>query len=154
MKALSIRNPWAWLIAHGFKSIENRDWDTKFRGTFLIHASKGMTQDEAEDCFDHCRSIPGMRDAIIAAYPNTLNWRNLKDNHSGGIIGIANLVHVVHERDKAHLTARDAPWFFGKYGFVIEDARPLPFMPYKGQLGWFDVEYDQSLLETKEEHHG
>ncbi|MCP4687042.1 MAG: ASCH domain-containing protein, partial [Desulfobacterales bacterium] len=40
MKALSIRQPWAWLIANGYKDIENRSWRTSFRGEFLIHAGK------------------------------------------------------------------------------------------------------------------
>ncbi|HTV55212.1 MAG TPA: ASCH domain-containing protein, partial [Terriglobia bacterium] len=39
MKALSIRQPWAWLIVNGFKPIENRSWNTNFRGRILIHAS-------------------------------------------------------------------------------------------------------------------
>jgi hypothetical protein len=39
MKALSIKQPWASLIAHGIKDIENRTWKTKFRGRVYIHAS-------------------------------------------------------------------------------------------------------------------
>ena len=39
MKALSIKQPWASLIAHGIKDIENRTWRTHFRGKIYIHAS-------------------------------------------------------------------------------------------------------------------
>lgn len=39
MKALSIKQPWASLIAHGIKDIENRTWQTHFRGKIYIHAS-------------------------------------------------------------------------------------------------------------------
>lgn len=39
MKALSIKQPWASLIAHGIKDIENRTWKTHFRGRIFIHAS-------------------------------------------------------------------------------------------------------------------
>jgi hypothetical protein len=43
MKALSIKQPWASLIAHGIKDIENRTWKTHFRGRIYIHASaKGV----------------------------------------------------------------------------------------------------------------
>ncbi|MFV0141025.1 ASCH domain-containing protein [Empedobacter falsenii] len=38
-KALSIKQPWASLIAHGIKDIENRTWKTSYRGKILIHAS-------------------------------------------------------------------------------------------------------------------
>ena len=39
MKAISIKQPWASLIVHGIKDIENRTWATKYRGKVLIHAS-------------------------------------------------------------------------------------------------------------------
>jgi hypothetical protein len=39
MLALSVRQPWAWAIARGYKTVENRDWDTRFRGTLAIHSS-------------------------------------------------------------------------------------------------------------------
>lgn len=39
MKAISIKQPWASLIAHGIKDIENRTWKIKFRGRVFIHAS-------------------------------------------------------------------------------------------------------------------
>lgn len=39
MKALSIKQPYASLIAHGIKNIENRTWRTHFRGRIYIHAS-------------------------------------------------------------------------------------------------------------------
>lgn len=38
-KVLSIKQPWASLIAHGVKDIENRTWKTNYRGKILIHAS-------------------------------------------------------------------------------------------------------------------
>ena len=39
MKALSIKQPWASLIVHGIKDIENRTWKTNFRGRIYVHAS-------------------------------------------------------------------------------------------------------------------
>lgn len=36
MKAITIRQPWASLIVHGIKDIENRSWQTNFRGRVLI----------------------------------------------------------------------------------------------------------------------
>lgn len=40
IRALSIRQPWAWLIVHGEKPVENRSWSTNVRGRILIHASR------------------------------------------------------------------------------------------------------------------
>jgi len=45
MKVLSIRQPWAWLIMTGLKDVENRTWNTDFRGKFSIHASKKFDWD-------------------------------------------------------------------------------------------------------------
>lgn len=38
MKALSIRQPWAWLILHGGKDMENRSRRTHMRGRICVHA--------------------------------------------------------------------------------------------------------------------
>jgi hypothetical protein len=40
VKALTIRQPWAWAIARGHKTIENRTWATSYRGPLAIHAAK------------------------------------------------------------------------------------------------------------------
>lgn len=40
MKVLTIKQPWASLIALGEKHIETRSWKTKYRGTLLIHSRK------------------------------------------------------------------------------------------------------------------
>lgn len=42
MKAITIRQPWASLIALGEKKIETRSWQTKYRGPILIHAGKSV----------------------------------------------------------------------------------------------------------------
>lgn len=49
----------------------------------------------------------------------------------GGICGVMEIVDCV--------TDMDSQWFVGKYGFVIRNARPLPFVPFKGQLSFFDI---------------
>ena len=118
MKALSIRQPWAWLILHGGKDIENRTWTTRFRGPFYVHAAKGMTRQE----YDTARDFAASRGIPIPDY---------HDIDRGGIVGTAHLVdcHSFNE----------SPWFFGPYGFVLEKVNPLPFHALKGELGFFDV---------------
>lgn len=120
MKALSIRQPWSWLILHGGKDIENRDWATRFRGRVLIHASKGMTKGEYEDAYD-----------TAMAANHAILFPTFEALQRGGIIGSVEIVDCVAESE--------SPWFFGKHGFVLRDPQPLPFMPWKGQLGFFDV---------------
>lgn len=137
MKALSIRQPWAWLIVNGYKAVENRDWNTNFRGEFLIHASKGMTRMEYDSCQGFCwRGLEPTKQVTLPPF---------EDMERGGIVGIASLVNVVHEREKHLLTECDKPWFFGEYGFILDNVRPLPFMPLKGALGFFNVNYEGEL---------
>lgn len=45
MKVITIKQPWATLIASGYKEYEFRSWQTKYRGPILIHAGKGVDKD-------------------------------------------------------------------------------------------------------------
>lgn len=81
MKALSIRNPWADLIASGKKTIETRTWPTRYRGEILIVASaspKGPTAGQAlctariVDC--HPMTRDDERAACLPLYPGAWAW--------------------------------------------------------------------------------
>lgn len=119
MLTLSIRQPWAWLIVNGHKTIENRTWHTRYRGPILIHAGKGMTRDEYEDAADFALDR-GVQVPLFGALKR------------GGIVGRARVVDCV--------TSHASPWFFGPFGFVLDDIEPLPFVPCRGALGFFEVE--------------
>lgn len=63
MKALSVKQPWAYLICSGLKDVENRTWPTKFRGRVLIHAPTSKnTQKLTTDQFHEvlCKAGPEM----------------------------------------------------------------------------------------------
>lgn len=45
MKTLTLKQPWASLIANGYKKYEFRTWKTNYRGPILIHAGKGIEKD-------------------------------------------------------------------------------------------------------------
>jgi hypothetical protein len=123
--ALSIRQPWASFILLAGKDIENRTWETRVRGPILIHAAKGMTKKE----YIEARAFASFATCILD--PVRLDVLELAHLPRGGIIGSVNLVDCVYQSD--------SPWFQGPYGFVLRDPKPLPFVPVKGQLGFFDV---------------
>lgn len=116
MKALSIRQPWAWLITHGFKPVENRTWKTEHRGELLIHAGKEFDQAGLDWVLAH---FPQMASRLPVTY------------HMGGIVGVAEVVDCV----QAHTSG----YFTGPYGLVLRNAKPLQFREFKGQLGLFNV---------------
>jgi hypothetical protein len=154
MKALSLRQPWAHAVLHLGKTIENRVWSTSFRGEFLLHAAKGMTVQEYEDAVDFCEDVLGLArcfeiDAVLG--------EDFKDARMrlpfGGIVGRARLVDVVPPRPEivrpsveAHYppgVGEKSRWHMREqYGFVLADVRPMPFVPWKGALGFFDVPDD------------
>ena len=127
--ALSIRQPWASLILLAGKNVENRSWPTYTRGPILIHAAKSMTKKEYTEAMDFACSINHARMMSLMFCSGVLAFDNLP---RGGIIGSANLVDCVRRSR--------SPWFVGPNGFVLRDQKPLPFVPLKGQLGFFEVE--------------
>lgn len=125
MKALSIRQPWAWLIVNGFKPVENRTWETFYRGPVLIHAGKGMTAADYEACQIFMAGEPTMR-TVLDVLPAPA------DLQRGGIVGRAEVVACIRQHE--------SPFFTGPFGHVMANARPLPFAPVKGALGYFNVQ--------------
>lgn len=119
MRTLSIRQPWAWLIVNGHKPVENREWSTEYRGRFLVHAGQHLVQR------DYWRQCDEIKAQLGIEVPHFLELER------GGIVGAATLVEIV--------TEHPSPFFTGPHGWVLKDARPLPFVEFKGQLNWFDV---------------
>ncbi|SOC43786.1 hypothetical protein SAMN05892877_111230 [Rhizobium subbaraonis] len=107
IKALSIKQPYPHHIFHDGKDVENRDWPTKGRGWFIVHA--GVSKSEIDKDDDDQMALP-----------------------RGGVVGMARIVDCV--------TKMDSGWFFGRYGFVLRDAFPIPLIPCRGQLGFFNLE--------------
>ena len=132
MKALSIRQPWAWLIARGVKTVENRTWATNFRGRFYIHASAKF--DIPAGKYEKFRRElqKGLRDGGIdidlPASP--------AEFETGGIVGAVDLVDCVTECEDEYDQAWHIP---GNYAFLLDNAEPLPYRPMKGKLNFFEV---------------
>lgn len=128
--AISIRQPWAWLIVNGWKNIENRNWRNKFRGPVLIHAGKGMTPEEYEAC------------QIFMAGFTDLKLPPMESLQRGGVVGVATVLDCV--------ASHPSEWFCGDYGFVLADQRPLNFVPCKGALGFFPLDISTPSASPRE----
>jgi hypothetical protein len=114
MKALSIQQPWAWLIVNGHKNIENRDWPTNFRGKIYVHAGKKLDKDAIT--------------YIKHEYPDI----QLPDAYDlGGVVGTVVITGCITESLNR--------WFYGDYGFTLASPHKLPFTPYRGMLGLFEI---------------
>jgi hypothetical protein len=120
VKILSVQQPWSYLIAHGLKDVENRNWTTRYRGLVLIHAGKKF-QDEAVDW---------ILDRLTAGEQKRFPMRK-SAFECGAIVGIARLADVV--------TESESKWFVGTYGWVFDKAMPLSPIPMRGSLGLIDA---------------
>jgi len=130
MKALSVKQPWAWAIIEGLKDIENRGWCCWHKGPLLIHTGKQF-DDEGYYFLQHFWDDAYMNPEDKPRIP-------LKQEYVlGSIIGKVLMVDCIHHD---HLTYKYNPWFFRPWGFVF--IKPTKFknpIPYKGRLGIFGV---------------
>lgn len=127
--ALSVKQPWAALLAHGLKTVEVRRWPTARRGPVLIHAAR----------------VPDPRQEAWAHVPDALRATAAQ---LGGIIGRGELVECRAYRTAAEFTAdcgrhlNDPSWFQPPvlYGFRFEQLWVVPFQPCPGWMRFFRVE--------------
>lgn len=119
MKAITVRQPWAWAIIHAGKNIENRSWPTNFRGPVAIHASKGLSRREYEELLEY---LP--RRFRKDAPP-------FEEVPRGAILGLVDIVDCV--------TESKSRWFFGEYGFVLKNPRPIKPIYCSGALSFWNV---------------
>jgi hypothetical protein len=126
--ALSIKQPWAALMAAGLKTIEVRRWPTARRGRVLIHAAR--VPDDRPEAWKHVP--PQLMDAAKLA---------------GGIIGVGDLIDCVAYRTlekfvaDGHRHLNEPAWYEPPllYGFTFANLSPLPFRVYPGWMRFFEV---------------
>lgn len=118
IRALTVRRPWADLIAHHGKRVENRSWSTSYRGRLLIHAGQGW--DPQASLFA----------AHIGCWPN--DGYGVKAVHPEGIVAVAELVGVC-----PGLPCECGPWAMPESRhWLLGDVRALADpVPATGALG-------------------
>ena len=126
MKALSIIEPYASLIAYGLKRIETRSWATKYRGPILIHASATRIPKEYRDNPD-------------------LAFAKGLEMHNGYIVCKANLVDCVLMTEEFLATVDETEkklgfYSVGRYAWILEDVEPVEMVKAKGHLGIWNYE--------------
>jgi hypothetical protein len=119
--ALSIRQPWAWLVAHGYKDIENRDWQTHVRGWVLVHAAGRLP---AKWDWSANALFAAKRGVQIPCHRGV---------ELGCLVGVMRIDDCV--------TTHSSRWFTGPYGFVIGRAAAfLAPVSCAGSLKYFRID--------------
>lgn len=147
MRALSLTQPWATLVALGLKPVENRKWrpGLAFVGhDFAVHASAKFDFEGAAWIEQHFRGDPVVMDALNGKHPQS------------AILGVVRLAGYMHagnfyfrgsEEGEVDMRQREGhplmhdKWFFGKFGYVLDEVRtlPNPVIGVKGALNFWTV---------------
>jgi hypothetical protein len=147
MRALSIRQPWAWAIQHAGKAVENREWATcHYRGPVLLHVSRGCTRDEYDSAVSSielmrkdvgCKAVqvPPLRDLPRGCLVGIARLVNVHEHPTHGVVAVEGVDGIVRELDweRGYVGYRIA----GALGLQLADVRLLPAVPFKGALGFF-----------------
>lgn len=129
MKVITVKQPFATLIAEGLKEYEFRTWKTKYRGDILIHAGKGIDK-EAMKRYEY----------LNLEYPQ------------GKIIAKATIADCVYVDDnlKKTLRKKDPKVYYGilkndstwkGYGFKLENVQKVKSVEVNGKLSLWDYDY-------------
>lgn len=143
MKALTLKQPWATLLAAGTTRYNMRPWRTRHRGRLALFAGRHFDEDAVDLCLHE-----DMRPHLVRA-----GCAYLIELPLGSLVGTARLVDCVPAReltpqeiDPADPAIRFSGVFPGQWAWIFEHperfARPVP---WRGKLGIFSV--PDALLE-------
>lgn len=123
MRAISLWRPWAELVICGIKPVENRTWETPYRGYLAIHAAKKFDYDWVDKLPVGC--------AILAM--NHFNSGVPAELSPSGLVGVVNL--------SCCTKGRMSKWHDeGCWGWYLESPhRFKKEIDYRGRQGLFDV---------------
>jgi hypothetical protein len=135
VKVITVRQPWAWAIAMGHKTVENRTWTTSYRGPLAIHSAKRW-DDYAMEALTTV--IHTMRDLDIATPPTLAH--DLPYSDVGRVLAVVDLVDICDGKPGCDC----GPWAMGghKHWRLANVRRLVVPTPAKGRLGLWNFDVD------------
>ena len=128
MKALTIKQPYATLIAEGIKEYEFRTWKTNYRGEFLIHAGKDINT-EAMKNFHHLElEYPATSIIAIATLEDCIEvtdeFRNILKKKNPILY-----CHIINDKN------------WKGYAFKLTNVKKIEIIPAQGKLSFWNYNY-------------
>ena len=124
MKAITIKQPYASLIAEGIKTYEFRTWKTKYRGELLIHAGKGIDKKAMKKFAKYNLDCPT---GCIIAKVNLVDCVLIDDEMKKKLLKENDLVYEnVSKSNEIH------------YGFKLENVKKIDKIYINGKLSFWD----------------
>lgn len=153
VKAISIRQPWASLIAIGSKRIETRSWHTNYRGPIAIHASKTYRKSERaleqdQDFYDELRlfydrpfNLPTGEIIAVADLVSCVQAEKIRPVADGPLI-----LPLVPRSDGTFIAeSREGAFGYfadGRFAWVLGSVRRIEPVGAKGSLGIWEFQGD------------
>lgn len=126
---MSVSQPFADLIVSGKKTIELRNWNTKYRGEFLVHAPSKIRKED-------CKRLKISKKPVTGAIVGKIEIIDVKKYDSS---------EQVRKDQKFHLASKN--FRDRKYGFVLKNPKQFRMpIPCKGKLNFFEVRLPKSKL--------
>jgi hypothetical protein len=131
MKALTLHRHWAELVAAGTKRVENRPWNTHFRGQLAIHAGKASGKSLRASAFAFGVDFDALPCSAIVGVVDVVACLTLEESQQRRFAG-----------DEFEWLA-DHEHVLGPRCLVLDNARRLETpIPVAGKLGLWDVPAD------------
>lgn len=132
MKVITIKQPFASLIAAGIKEYEFRTWKTNYRGEILIHAGKGVDKKAMEKF--KCYNLEYPSGCIIA-----------KANITDCIKIDAQARKMLNAKNKLVYAniVKHTEW--EGYGFKLENVKKINPIEINGKLSLWDYNYKDNI---------
>lgn len=150
MKALSLWQPHASLVAHRLKGVETRGWATSYRGPVLIHAAQRWTREQEATYAALCGQFPADFRRFEDDMRRAGHWSDGAPP-LGALVAVARVVDVREMTPEwieaqAPLERAVGDWQPGRYGWVLEDVVRLdPPITLRGRQGLFEVKLGRDL---------
>jgi activating signal cointegrator 1 len=148
MKTITLTQPWASLVAFGYKHIETRSWRTSYRGPLAIHAAKGFPADARDLC-----SSAMVRHALGPHFGGVDSGALAKELPLGAVVARSTMVDCLPTVSDICLSGvfEDYPdldteterafgnYDPGRFGFVLEEVKRIIVpVPARGSLGLWE----------------
>ncbi len=140
MRALTLTQPWAGLVASGLKLVENRDRSIvkrkDFGKPFALHASREIDG----EVFARIYKIAPELHHGLATTPELSRWHQLS-RITSAVIAVATIERVVDDYDTlGEILGSQRRWYFGPIGYVLRDVRALATpVPCRGWQGFWTL---------------
>ncbi|MGN1268681.1 MAG: ASCH domain-containing protein [Candidatus Aphodocola sp.] len=131
MKVLTLKQPWATLVAEGIKKYEFRSWKTNYRGKILIHAGSGIDKEAMKKFAGLNLTFPSKK---ILAEVEIVDCLFLDDELNKKIISENNIVYGSKKREG--------------YAWMLDNIKKINYeKEINGKLGLWN--YDEGLIKNK-----